>query len=306
MVTLQIDPVAVCRDTATSMDGGNLVLRQVDGTFVTVSDELRQDLISIYADEAWLGDPIPADSLAGELDLHLDVCTVAPDLQTAPAVPSGRPLGVFRDVYLDGSGSDGSTLAFETKLPRLLQVTLHYPQAWVPAGADENKIGLYEYNDRSDRWVLMGGHVNPTGNNVTIRTDHTGTFGLFHSQAIDYNPDEVVSGVLISPSPFSPNDDGLYDETNISFYLNQEATVTLEVYNIEGRRHRRITETFPFSGEDDENRIPRRVPGFVWDGTNHRGDRLPYGIYIMRLIVTYNQAGGQRTIRSNHAVAVIR
>ena len=52
--------------------------------------------------------------------------------------------------------------------------------------------------------------------------------------------------------------------------------------------------------------MPRRVEGLVWDGMDENGHKVPYGIYILRLIVTYNQAGGERTIRSNHPVAVIR
>jgi len=33
---------------------------------------------------------------------------------------------------------------------------------------------------------------------------------------------------------------------------------------------------------------------------------VPYGIYILRVVATYNQAGGTRSIRSNHSLAVIR
>ncbi|MFH1844038.1 MAG: glucodextranase DOMON-like domain-containing protein, partial [bacterium] len=306
ITTVQINPYAACRDTAISLASGDLLLRQVDGSQVVIGDILRQDLVTLYKEEAWTGDELAADSLGNFIDLGLDVCIVPADIMAAPTVPAGEPLGVFRDVFLDAYGTDGSSFAFDSKLPRKYDLTLHYPQAWLKPGFDENKIALYEYHPRSDRWVMMGGHVNPAGNNVTISLNHTGTFGLFQTQELTYNADEVVSGVLITPNPFSPNGDDLYDETTISFFLNQEATVTVEIYNIEGKRQRRITETFPFSGEDNEARIPRRISGLVWDGRDQAGDQLPYGIYILRLIVTYNQAGGQRSIRSNHSVAVIR
>ena len=56
-------------------------------------------------------------------------------------------------------------------------------------------------------------------------------------------------------------------------------------------------------------RVPlgkREVPGLVWDGRTSSGEYVPYGVYVLRVIATYNQAGGTRTIRSNHSLAVIR
>ena len=44
----------------------------------------------------------------------------------------------------------------------------------------------------------------------------------------------------------------------------------------------------------------------VWDGRDNTGRIVPYGIYIARFTVTYSQAAGQRTIRLNKAVAVIK
>ncbi len=61
-----------------------------------------------------------------------------------------------------------------------------------------------------------------------------------------------------------------------------------------------------YAGADENDPTPRRVPGLVWDGRDTGGRLVPYGIYILRVIATYNQAGGTRTIRSNHSVAVIR
>ncbi len=116
----------------------------------------------------------------------------------------------------------------------------------------------------------------------------------------------MLSGLQISPNPFSPNGDGLYDETTLSFYLSQEATVTAEIYNIDGRRKKTVTQIYPFAGDDNEARVPRRVPGLVWDGRDNTGEFVPYGVYILRLIVTYNVPGGTRTIRSNHSLVVIR
>ncbi len=40
--------------------------------------------------------------------------------------------------------------------------------------------------------------------------------------------------------------------------------------------------------------------------TEFSGKTVPYGIYILRILATYNFGGGTRTIRSNHPVAVIK
>jgi hypothetical protein len=307
VTTLQIDPVADCRDVAASLATTDLRLRTVDGSALTIADELHTALAARWAEQA--GSHEDPDSLAGRLDLLLDGCVLPPEITGAPTVPAGAALGVYRDLYLDGllaTETDTTTAGFPDRLPGEIEVTLHYPQAWVPHGGDENSIGLYEFNERSGRWILIGGHVNPVGNMVTATVNHLGAFGLFLSGEIAYDPGEVVSGILISPNPFSPNGDELYDETTISFYLTQEATVTAEIYNIEGKRKRTITQTFPFSGDDNVQRVPRRVAGLIWNGLDSSGYPLPYGIYIIRLLVTYNQAGGTRTVRSNHPVVLIR
>jgi hypothetical protein len=221
-------------------------------------------------------------------------------------VPEGVPLGVFRHVFMATADSLGGTLDYQERLPGTAQLSLHYPQDWVPKGLDENLIALYLYNPESDRWIMVGGNVTATGNNVTAAVNQTGTYGLFATEANRYDAGEVISGITISPNPFSPNGDGLYDETAISFFLTEEATITVEVYNIDGNRKNVLVQTFPFSGSDLTDPVPRRVPGLIWDGTDFSGQPVPYGIYVLRILATYNFGSGTRTIRSNHPVAVIR
>jgi carbohydrate-binding DOMON domain-containing protein len=306
IVTMEIRPAQPCLGLTAEVSPNDLSYRTVDGTSLVLPAALLSALPQIVGDTPWDGDPLPADTLA----VYLDMCVLPPAIRAAQPVPGGRALGVFRQLRLVRVDPAGGSVILDGNLPNLIDVALHYPQAWFPGDPNkpgaENRIGLYEYHERSDRWVLIGGNVNPHGNVVTARVNHLGLFGLFLSQEIDFDPNKVISGVMISPNPFSPNGDALYDETNISFFLNQEATVTAEIYNIEGNRQRIITENFSYSGEESAGRVPRRVPGLIWDGNDQKGDPVPYGIYIIRLVVTYNQAGGTRSIRSNHSVAVIR
>jgi hypothetical protein len=133
-----------------------------------------------------------------------------------------------------------------------------------------------------------------------------GTYGIFYDPSVEYDPGDVFSGVVFSPNPFSPNGDGLYEETNISFFLSKEATVTIEIFNIDGDRVRILKRLFPITAEDAPDNVPRRITGMTWDGKDNSGEVVPYGIYIMRFTVAFTQAAGQRTIRINEAVAVIK
>ncbi len=226
--------------------------------------------------------------------------------RSAPTVPEGRPLGIFRTVALATTDTLGGLLPYGAEWPGTAELSLHYPQTWLPAGASEQRLAIYSYNPATDRWVLVGGNVTATGNNVKATVAAGGVYGLFLTDAVAAAGGEVLSGITISPNPFSPNGDGLYDTTNISFYLSREATVTVEIYDISGTRRALLTETFPFAGTDLDDTTPHRVPGLIWDGRMGNGEYAPYGVYILRVIATYNQAGGTRTVRSNHSLAVIR
>ena len=186
-----------------------------------------------------------------------------------------------------------------------IEITIHYPDYYAK-GIDEDLLAIYEFNPRTRTWVLMGGNVNPYGNMIKLLVNRTGTYGIFYDPNFRYSPGEVFSGVTFSPNPFSPNGDGIYDETYISFYLTKEATVTVEIYNIDGYRVKILEKRFAFTAEDTPDNRPRRITGLVWDGRDNMGKIVPYGIYIARFTVTFQQAGGQRTIRTNAAVAVIK
>jgi hypothetical protein len=191
------------------------------------------------------------------------------------------------------------------ELDGVIELSLHYPQ-YAIGKIDENLLGVYEYNRRTDTWVYLGGNVNPFGNNINISYYKTGSYGIFFNPSIKYDPNEIFSGVIFSPNPFSPNGDGLYEETQISFFLTAEATVTIEIFDIEGNRKRILERRFPYTAEDSPDGRPRRVTGLVWDGRDNMGRIVPYGIYVARFTVTYSQAAGTRTIRLNKAVAVIK
>ncbi len=304
VATMQVEKTAMSVRTAASLAAGDVSLRQVEGSSLVIGDDLRRRLVEEWAAET--GSTLPTDSLATLLDVGWNLEQVPVDVRAAPSATDTRALDVTRAMTLD-VGDAAQRITLDGKLPGSFPVTLHYMQDDLPGGGlDEQQVAVFEYHDRADRWVLAGGKVNDDGNDVTLNVDHAGTFGLFWAKNLGYDPNAVVSGISISPNPFSPNGDGLYDDTTISFWLDREASVTVEIYDVDGRRKRRIQETFTYSGGDNPQDAPRRIAGLTWDGRDDGGHLVPYGAYVMRLLVTYQEGGGNRTIGSNHALAVIR
>ena len=306
VTTLQVLPTASSRDVAATLAGESVSLLQVDGSHLVLAGRLRDQLVARHVARVWTGGAVAADTMGSRVSLRWTLSQAPAAARGAPTEPAGQPVGVFRTVSLATTDTLGGSLRYDVEWPGTAELSLHYPQAWLPAGADEQRLAIYGYNAATDRWVLVGGNVTATGNNVRATVTGGGTYGLFLTDAVAADAGEVLSGITISPNPFSPNGDGLYDTTNISFYLSREATVTVEIYDISGTRRALLTETFPYAGTDLNDTTPHRVPGLVWDGRMGNGDYVPYGVYVLRVIATYNQAGGTRTIRSNHSLAVIR
>jgi hypothetical protein len=264
VTTLEIFPAAPCLPSDSDLASETVSLLEVDGSALSIGPELRNWLVSSHIEEAWTGGAALADTMGPYVELQWDVCNVPDVIRTAPSVPRGTPIGVFRKFFLATADSLDGYRDLTGTLPSPLELSLHYPEAWLPAGVDRDQLAIYTYNEDADRWVLAGGNVNLTGSNVTLAASGTGTYGLFATEAMTRNDNEVISGIVISPNPFSPNGDGLYDECNISFYLNQEVAVTVEVFNIEGNRKNVLAQTVRTSVR---NREIRRGASPVWCGT---------------------------------------
>jgi len=68
------------------------------------------------------------------------------------------------------------------------------------------------------------------------------------------------------PNPFNP-------ATNIRFALPRLSNVTLDIYNIEGRRVKRLVDGQYSAG----------VYNVTWDGQNEQGNDVATGVYFYRL-----------------------
>jgi subtilisin family serine protease len=71
-----------------------------------------------------------------------------------------------------------------------------------------------------------------------------------------------------APNPFNAN-------TSISYYVPQEAQVTLDVYNIRGQKVKTLVNDYKSAG----------TYSVIWDGTNSNGDVVSSGVYFYNLSI---------------------
>ena len=106
---------------------------------------------------------------------------------------------------------------------------------------------------------------------------------------------EVLSDIAISPNPFTPNGDGVNDETRIEFSLFKvyaARPVAAHLYTLAGQRVRSVEATV-LGG--------RRQ--LAWDGRDEAGELVPPGLYMCQIEVDTDaeDAAGQRRV---HLIAV--
>ena len=89
---------------------------------------------------------------------------------------------------------------------------------------------------------------------------------------------QPLDAVVVDPNPFTPNGDGINDQTTIGFSVFRLGTtrqVTVTVYRLDGRRvwqHRQAVQ----SG----------AVAVGWPGVDQAGQRVPPGIYLAQVDLT--------------------
>lgn len=251
-----------------------------------------EDFAAVFQDGTVLvlepGQSVPAEGLdlvlepVGESLIDLD--NIRDDMEFA---------GVARHLRLE----TGAGQTMPLTVPAWL--FLHYPQYGV-GSLDEASFGIFTWVGETERWVFKGGAVNQEGNTVSaIGLEDLGLFGLFQWDALDVGGSRGLSGVLTEPNPFSPNGDGLYDETTVTFYLGRAADhVNIEFYDLAGKLARRLVF---HAATNYTGRTPIQV---TWDGKDEGGHVVPYGLYVMRVEAKFKTSPIYE--RVNAAVAVVK
>jgi ligand-binding sensor domain-containing protein len=154
-----------------------------------------------------------------------------------------------------------SGLEFSPIKPATLQIRLGSK----PAG-NQKRIALFRWD--TSEWVLLGGTVQE--DKLTVGITQTGHYALMETDIDVVDLSEVGSLFTCQPRVFSPNQG---QTTNISFSLQEEASVTLKIYNIDGRLQKTLVSGSMYAGRN----------AVLWDGKNEDSEIVPSGLYIITL-----------------------
>jgi len=156
-------------------------------------------------------------------------------------VDPAQPLRLFvgSDVgcyYTEVPGADWSMLGTGLPAVPVFDLKLHNPSRTLVAGTHGRSMHSFDLTTLPD---LSGVDVREPG---------------------------IITGFTNYPNPFS-------DATTISFVLSRPSKVSLDVYDLAGRKVRTLESRRMESGKQQ----------LAWDGTNDQGRRVASGVYFMRL-----------------------
>ncbi len=168
-----------------------------------------------------------------------------------------------------------------------------------PAGGGKSSSGKGSVNRRLEKapsstgWInVSSGTVTGDGEVDTLQWDTTGfpgglymieivtvddegiqcrdlRLGGIPEYTVGVNPDIPGTGTMLRrsyPNPFNPS-------TTIEFYISEKTFVTMTIYDISGRRLRRLL---------DAKNYDAGLHKTQWDGRDDSGNRLASGVYFCR------------------------
>ncbi|HKI82950.1 MAG TPA: glucodextranase DOMON-like domain-containing protein, partial [Candidatus Krumholzibacteria bacterium] len=134
-------------------------------------------------------------------------------------MPQDRFLETARSLQLFWVHAD-STMEEIKDLPELAEFSIHFPYYEI-GGEKPSNLQYFRYSEPARRWILVGGHSEVSGSTITAKVAQTGLYGVF-TKGSDLKSETLVTGLQLSPNPFSPNGDGIHDYLNISYVIPDE------------------------------------------------------------------------------------
>ena len=137
---------------------------------------------------------------------------------------------------------------------------MHYPLLKETKGVSLERVAWDAPSEQLDNW------------HSAVEAVHFGTPGYANSMMAVDQSDEEEDPIGIEPSVFSPDGDGIDDNCLITYRLDKSGiTMNAYLFNVEGQLVRHLVK-----GE-----LAGQEGGFVWNGMDSQGSRVPLGVYVI-------------------------
>lgn len=184
------------------------------------------------------------------------------------------------------------------------------PSHWAALNNDSDRLVLYDIFGISRDQMQYGEKLTVTKGRSFERIFKTGDtrisndWGLCaaldgHTAGRENSLQPVSTGdrvkIWAEPNPFSPDNDGRDDLTDIHFIIPGQTTrITIEIFDLYGRSVRRLVSNIPAGTSS---------PVIQWDGGDDQNKTLPIGRYILVLESIDSSSGKTFSGRSTVVIA---
>ena len=158
---------------------------------------------------------------------------------------------------------------------------MHYPLLKETKGVSLERVSWESPSDQAENW------------HSAAEAARFGTPGLPNSMMSYTQAHQGETPIVILPEVFSPDGDGFDDNCPITYLLDEVGcTMNAYVFSADGRLVRHLVK-----GE-----LVADQGGFIWNGLDTQGNRVPIGIYVV-VTEVFDLEGNVRKFKNAVAVA---
>jgi len=205
------------------------------------------------------------------------------------------PVLPFQYVILCGDSS------FISHYPHLREATLVLKD-FPSLNNDRDKVLLYDFNQTpidsvayEGAWTHQGISIERAfGDQWQACISPSGSTPGAQNSICFSEPPPNQYGLVVSPNPFSPDQDGKEEMAQIQFQIPfSEAEARLRIYDVRGRLIRTLSVDHVVGGQGHA----------LWDGVCDSGEPAPIGVYVLFLEVLNAKKGKVATYKTTLVLA---